>query len=342
MRRCAAVCGVVPRQVRLLARQHAFGGYARFGHASASGELVCTRHHAIDWNFVGHARPRPNKWRVRATPAHVRAAMDGAGASSGAGRGEAADEDGGGVARGSWEAAERGSGAARGAVDDWQELAFADNDCGQPYYHERWSRLADGGASGGLLTLRACRLAALGSSGMMGGRTDGSRCADEEGGAGVGGALGEVGRGLRDAILVAVGDHFAYVVQRPVAVETLAPLGTSLAAVVDRAIECGDRSLAEACVLLEAGHGRVRDGWRIEGSLQPWRVGQSITDVFTIAGADVASEGDAGGAIHSLEDAFHASVRGGGAPLGGSRVRVGGRLFAPFGQVGGGGCAGSA
>ncbi|CAM9996574.1 unnamed protein product, partial [Discosporangium mesarthrocarpum] len=30
--------------------------------------FVATRHHAIDWNFVGRLRPRPNKWRVEMGP----------------------------------------------------------------------------------------------------------------------------------------------------------------------------------------------------------------------------------------------------------------------------------
>ncbi|KAJ1621563.1 hypothetical protein T492DRAFT_1068936 [Pavlovales sp. CCMP2436] len=51
----------------LLARQHVFGGYTL---PSEPGlPLVCTRHHAADWNFVGVRRPRPNKWRVELAPA---------------------------------------------------------------------------------------------------------------------------------------------------------------------------------------------------------------------------------------------------------------------------------
>jgi hypothetical protein len=29
---------------------------------------VCTRHHCIDWNYVGTPRPRPNKWWVEMHP----------------------------------------------------------------------------------------------------------------------------------------------------------------------------------------------------------------------------------------------------------------------------------
>lgn len=51
-------------QLRLLARQHVFCGYTLSNPPSPSSPLVCTRHHAIDWNFVGVKRPRPNKWTV--------------------------------------------------------------------------------------------------------------------------------------------------------------------------------------------------------------------------------------------------------------------------------------
>lgn len=29
---------------------------------------MATRHHCIDWNYVGEPRPRPNKWRVEMGP----------------------------------------------------------------------------------------------------------------------------------------------------------------------------------------------------------------------------------------------------------------------------------
>jgi hypothetical protein len=49
-------------QLRLFARRHAFAGYTRLNHEH--GRPVCTRHHCIDWNFVGVPRPRPNKWYI--------------------------------------------------------------------------------------------------------------------------------------------------------------------------------------------------------------------------------------------------------------------------------------
>lgn len=49
------------------------GGSSEGGSRDRSGEmgaggLVATRHHAVDWNYVGRARPRPNKWRVEMGP----------------------------------------------------------------------------------------------------------------------------------------------------------------------------------------------------------------------------------------------------------------------------------
>lgn len=53
--------------LRILARQHAFAGYTRFGRIN---ELCshAVRHHLIDWNLVGEPRSRPNKWRIEPRP----------------------------------------------------------------------------------------------------------------------------------------------------------------------------------------------------------------------------------------------------------------------------------
>lgn len=47
-------------ELRLYARRHAFAGVSLI----AGEPPVATRHHAIDWNFVGKPRERPNKWRI--------------------------------------------------------------------------------------------------------------------------------------------------------------------------------------------------------------------------------------------------------------------------------------
>ena len=51
-----------PSQLTLYARQHIFAGFSVFGHEN--GRPLCTRHHCIDWNFVGSPRTRPNKWWI--------------------------------------------------------------------------------------------------------------------------------------------------------------------------------------------------------------------------------------------------------------------------------------
>lgn len=71
--------------LRLFARRHAFAGYTRLDRlpeeealetchgcsgsgGGGGGGSVATRHHCIDWNYVGEPRPRPNKWRVEMGP----------------------------------------------------------------------------------------------------------------------------------------------------------------------------------------------------------------------------------------------------------------------------------
>ena len=51
-----------PHELRLYARQHIFAGVTILDHEKE--RPVATRHHFIDWNFVGIPRPRPNKWWI--------------------------------------------------------------------------------------------------------------------------------------------------------------------------------------------------------------------------------------------------------------------------------------
>lgn len=55
-------------QLQLYARRHAFAGYTILDHYQK--RPVCTRHHCIDWNYVGRGRNRPNKWFVEMHPNH--------------------------------------------------------------------------------------------------------------------------------------------------------------------------------------------------------------------------------------------------------------------------------
>ena len=107
--------------LRLLARQHAFGGFGVFAdaaHADGWAAPACTRHHVVDWNYVGAARPVPNKWLLEPR------------------------EDGG------------GGGGGGGAVDQWKEWSFARDERGQSFYMEQWDRL-EGGGPAPVLALRA-------------------------------------------------------------------------------------------------------------------------------------------------------------------------------------------
>jgi hypothetical protein len=52
-----------PLQLKIYARQHIFAGFSVF--ALEGGRPLCTRHHCIDWNFVGTPRSRPNKWWIK-------------------------------------------------------------------------------------------------------------------------------------------------------------------------------------------------------------------------------------------------------------------------------------
>jgi hypothetical protein len=47
-------------QLRYYARQHVFAGSSQLN----SEQTCCTRHHCVDWNFVGTPRTRPNKWWI--------------------------------------------------------------------------------------------------------------------------------------------------------------------------------------------------------------------------------------------------------------------------------------
>ena len=195
-------------QLRLLARQHAFCGYSRIARSTLRAHAwqpVCARHHAIDWNFVGAPRSRPNKWRLEPDLANA---------------------------------------TAEGGVQRWKEWSYAADAAGQAYYMEQWERLADGGG-GPYLALRACS------------QSEGA-----------------------DTVVVVVGDHFNYIRARPVHWSAFEGYGASAAEVIDEALRRGERSLAEACLSLYAGHGRVRAGWSVDASLQPWHQQWRLDEVL--------------------------------------------------------------
>jgi len=196
--------------LHVLARQHAFGGFTvcePVEQPSRSDEVLCTRHHCIDWNFVGVPRRRPNKWRAQPRP--------------------------------------RQPGAA---VHEWKEWSFARDEHGQSYYMEMWRRLTQPhvAQSAPRLALRATASA-------------------------------------RDALVVIVGDHFNYLLDRIVTPNEAAAarrLGSSLVQVVDAALDANERQVAEAYLSMQAGHGCISSGWRIDASLQPWHEGATLFEIL--------------------------------------------------------------
>lgn len=144
----SSVAQLSDEQLRLLSRQHAFSGFTRRSVGDDSiadgldvGALICTRHHIIDWNYLGVPRPRPNKWLAEPIEGTDGGDVDGNGGSSAA------------VA------------AAAGSVSKWKEWSYARGDHGQSYYMEQWYSLdgeaLDGSAAAGggraLLAMRATK-----------------------------------------------------------------------------------------------------------------------------------------------------------------------------------------
>jgi hypothetical protein len=92
-------------ELRLYARQHVFAGYTQLNQTDNKMDLVCTRHHCMDWNFVGTPRTRPNKWYAELPQKKPDDAF---------------------------------------VVETWKEWAFAQDEHGQHYYCEQWERLPEG------------------------------------------------------------------------------------------------------------------------------------------------------------------------------------------------------
>lgn len=247
-------------ELRLLARQHAFGGYSRFeelqlppaaaraahGDEASALTLVCTRHHVADWNFVNTPRSRPNKWRVELV----------------------------------------GNTVCPSSYHTWKEWAYAADSDGHPYYLEQWVRrdpaCSDRRAqTDGADTDRVFALFS-GAASVPSLRSSGSQQPAPP----------------RAAIVVAVADRFSYIVARDfsglsaAAASMLSAWGGPLVELVDAALADGHRDLAEACLGLEAGHGSISKGWTIETSVQPWREGSSLHDLLGPAQAAPATIGD--------------------------------------------------
>jgi hypothetical protein len=195
-----------PHELRIYARQHVFAGFSVF--SVESQRPLCTRHHCIDWNFVGTPRPRPNKWWIKMN-----------------------EED-----------------------TKWKEYSYATDDEGQHYYFERWERLD--------FIAKVPRLALRKSSSHK-----------------------------RDGVFVLVGDHFNYVVSRDLSGDEKEYSQTSLVDLVDAAVSAGDLVTARSYLSIEAGHGTISQGWKLDCAIPPWHEGKKLLESkdITIMGKSLES-----------------------------------------------------
>ena len=183
---------LTPHQLRLYARQHVFAGFSVCG--TENGSPLCTRHHCIDWNYVGQGRSRPNKWWIQL---HVDS-------------------------------------------NQWKEFSYAKDDMGQYYYFERWQRLPLDGAKERRVALR--------------------KSSTED----------------RDGVFVLIGDHFNYVLNRELTGDEKDYGQATLVGLVDAAVNANDLDTARSYLSIEAGHGTVSSGWKLDCAIPPWREGANF------------------------------------------------------------------
>lgn len=132
-------------------------------------------------------------------------------------------------------------------VRAWKEWAFAKDDQDQHYYCERWESLPSSSPQPSV-TLR-----------KMNGR---------------------------DGVLIIVGDHFSYILNRRVQTHTSY---VSLVDLVDDAVDRGDNETARLWLGIEAGHGRVSKGWILDNCIEPWREGTRLWNAqsVSVCGEDI-------------------------------------------------------
>lgn len=105
-------------ELRLYARQHAFAGFTVFSYEKNRHLPIGTRHHCIDWNFVGVPRTRPNKWFIEM----------------------------------------KSEPNSNSNCQMWKEWAYAKDHHDQHYYMERWERLnGDENGDGLVLAMRKAK-----------------------------------------------------------------------------------------------------------------------------------------------------------------------------------------
>jgi hypothetical protein len=183
---------LTPYQLRLYARQHVFAGFSV--PTIENEKPLCTRHHCLDWNFVGQGRPRPNKWWIQMNKDSQK----------------------------------------------WKEYSYATDELGQFYYFETWQRCSRGLADGPRVALR--------------------KSASES----------------RDGIFVLVGDHFNYILARELRGNERDYGQGSVVGLVDAAVEVNDLETAKAYLSIEAGHGTLSAGWKLDCAIPPWNEGSTL------------------------------------------------------------------
>lgn len=152
-----------------------------------------------------------------------------------------------------------------------------------PVYMERWQRFSgDGMGEKYFAAMRRCKLPSS--------HPHGSKDPENSRGA-----------PLRKAVLVLVGDHFAYALDRPYIPAFEGAPGPGGPALIDYAESIGDRQSAEAYLGLEGSYGQLncQDGkstskWTISKSTHPWREGKCLFGGTGFAGVTLSMSETAG------------------------------------------------
>ena len=121
----------------------------------------------------------------------------------------------------------------------WKELSYATDEDGQHYYFEHWQRY-EGGEDTPRLAMRKRSPSA------------------------------------RDGIIVAVGDHFNYVLGRIYKGGEKKYSQGTLVGVVDAAVAAGDLETAYSYLSIQGGHGRISKGWFLDCAIEPWKEGTKL------------------------------------------------------------------
>jgi hypothetical protein len=140
---------------------------------------------------------------------------------------------------------------ANTVAQSFKEFSFVRDQYNVPIYFERWSRIKGDGNGKKYLAMR---------------RNTG--CPMD--------AIRQGRQPERDGVIIVVGNHFAYAVNRPMPIpEFDGSKGPGGPALVDYALSRGGRVDAERYLDLEGSYGTV-DQWQVQKSTHPWKEGQSL------------------------------------------------------------------